>query len=135
MSKGIGGSCRKVLEDEKIVIYEYSSYNLNEQKHRNDKHIFDGIITIQITSLIEIEIHQKFNKFHNNKNKLVRKRVCNDIPLEMLLSNGAITIKNCSNCWQITNEGYDFIAAHFCYGILRKYQEDGGLPEKLAYDV
>ncbi|WP_051238854.1 hypothetical protein [Clostridium butyricum] len=128
MSKGIGGACRKVLEDEKIVLYEYSSYNLNEKKYRNDEHIFDGIIKIQRTSLIEVKVHWKLNQ-------LVTKCICQDIPIEILLSNGDITIKNCSNCWQISDEGYDFIALHFCYYILRKYQSDGQLPELLSYDI
>lgn len=135
MSKGIGGRCRKALEDGNIVIYEYSSYNLNELKYRNDKHIYDGIITIEKASLIEPEIHQKLKKCPNGKKKLIKKRICIDIPLELLLSNEKIKIENCSNCWQTSNEGYDFIALHFCYDILRTYQRDAELPEILSYDV
>lgn len=135
LSKGIGGCCRKVLEDDNIIIYEYSSYNLNISKYRNNKNIFDGIITIEKASLIEHEIHQKLKKFYNGKKKLIIKRVCSHIPLDFLLSNGKITIKNTGNCWQLSNEGYDFIALHFCYDILRRYQKEGRLPRILSYDV
>lgn len=135
LSKGIGGSCRKVLEDENIIVYEYSSYNLNEAKYRNDEHIYDGIIKIERVSLIEPEIHKKLKKCSNGEKKLITKRINVDIPLALILSHKKIKIKNCSNCWQKTNEGYDFIAVHFCYDILRRYQKDGGLPERLSYDV
>lgn len=136
LSKGIGGGCRKVLEDDNIIIYEYFSYNLNIPKYRNDKKIFDGIITIEKASFIEPEIHRKLKKFRNGKKKLIIKRVCSDdIPLESLLSNGKITIENTRNCWMLSNEGYDFIALHFCYDILKRYQKDGEVPEKLSYDV
>ena len=35
MSRGIGGNCRIVEEDEHTVIYEYGGYNLNEPEYRN----------------------------------------------------------------------------------------------------
>ncbi|WP_160680284.1 hypothetical protein [Clostridium sp. C8-1-8] len=47
MSKGIGGACRKVLEDKKRVIYEYSAYNLNYINLENVNNIFDGVIIVQ----------------------------------------------------------------------------------------
>ena len=65
MSKGIGGCCRKVLEDDNIIIYEYSSYNLNIPQYRNEQKIFDGIITIEKADLIEHEIYEKLKKIHN----------------------------------------------------------------------
>ena len=135
MSKGIGGCCRKVLEDDNIIIYEYSSYNLNIPQYRNEQKIFDGIITIEKADLIEPEIHEKLKKIHNGKKKLITKQVCRDIPLEDLLAKGKIIIKNSNNCWQKLSGRYDLIAIHFCYNILKRYQQDGKLPESLSYDV
>ena len=43
MSRGIGGNCRIVEEDEHTVIYEYGGYNLNKSEYRNPDYIFDGI--------------------------------------------------------------------------------------------
>ena len=48
MSMGIGAYANLIALDEKLVIYEYGSYNLNETKYRNANHICDGIITIQL---------------------------------------------------------------------------------------
>ena len=45
MSLGYGGTCKKELEDENMVIYSYSSYNLNEEQFRNPGRIYDGTIT------------------------------------------------------------------------------------------
>ena len=134
LSKGIGGCGRKVLEDEKIVIYEYSSYNLDNPQYRNDKQVYDGIITIEKASLIEPEIHQRIKKI-NGKKKLIIKRIGVDIPLKVLLSSGEIKIENCSNCWLKSNEGYDFIALNICSRIFREYQQDGELPEIVSYNV
>lgn len=47
MSIGIGVYAKLALKDEKTVIYEYGSYNLNDALFRNKAQICDGIITIQ----------------------------------------------------------------------------------------
>lgn len=59
MSRGIGAHANLVLQDDKAVIYEYGGYNLNEEKYRNEAHIYDGTITIQRSCFLEAEIHEK----------------------------------------------------------------------------
>lgn len=134
LSRGIGGCGRKILEDDTIVLYEYSSYNLNDDRYRNENNIFDGVITIEKACLVEPEIHEKIKKV-NGKKKLIIKRVRADVPYETLFSNGKIKIENSNNCWLTTNEGYDIIAVHLCFRIFSSYQEDGELPEKIGYNV
>ena len=131
MSKGIGGIGRKVLENDKIAVYEYSSYNLNDSQYRSDKQVFDGMITIEKNGLIESGMHRQIKGFFNSKNKLIIK----DISLESLLSNGKIKIENCKNCWKKSKEGYDFIALYICNDIFKIYQRDGELPEISTYNV
>lgn len=50
MSRGIGAYANRVLQDDETVIYEYSGYNLNDEKYRNETRICDGIITIKKSS-------------------------------------------------------------------------------------
>lgn len=59
MSRGFGGSARMVMQDDSSVIYEYAPYNLNEEQYRNADHIYDGVITISKSALVEPEIHEK----------------------------------------------------------------------------
>lgn len=135
MSKGIGGACRKVLEDEDTVVYEYSVYNLNEPKLKDVSNIFDGAIIIQKSRLVEPEIHEKFRKSQSGGKKLLIKRIPVNVDFSKLFSENMITIENCSNCWQKTIEGYDIIGLKLCFKIFNEYQKIGYLPESLGYDV
>lgn len=135
MSLGFGGACRKVTEDDKIVIYEYSVYNLNETDCRDTIGIFDGTIAIDKKSLVEPEIHEKIKKMPSGRKKLITKRIRVEVPIQELFSHGRIRIKNCSHCWQISIEGYGIIALHFIFYIFLRYQEQGELPESLSYNV
>ncbi len=130
MSKGIGGACRKILEDEETVIYEYSAYNLNDPKLKDYNDIFDGSIIIQKSGLVEPGIHEKLKKFPNG-----RKRITVEVDFSNLFSEKMITIENSSNCWQKTIEGYDIIGLSLCFKIFNEYQKIGYLPERLGYDV
>lgn len=57
MSRGIGGNCRVVEEDEHTVIYEYGGYNLNKPEYRNPDRICDGLIVINKRDLFESDTH------------------------------------------------------------------------------
>lgn len=130
MSKGIGGACRKILEDEETVIYEYSAYNLNDPKLKDFNDVFDGSIIIQKSGLVEPEIHEKLKKFPS-----VRKRITVDVDFGNLFSEKMIIIENCNICWQKTIEGYDIIGLNLCFKIFNEYQKIGYLPEHLGYNI
>lgn len=74
MSLGYGGWCYIVAQDERTVIYQYGSYNLNDSTYNNTQRICDGIITIDKESLVETEIHKKLKLFPNGKKKLIVKK-------------------------------------------------------------
>ena len=79
MSRGIGGSCRIVEEDEHTVIYEYGGYNLNKSEYRNPDRICDGLITVDKNVLVEPEIHTKIKRTQGGKKKQThpaRNRLC-----------------------------------------------------------
>lgn len=46
MSRGFGAHADLVAQDNETVIYQYGGYNLNEPEFRNEKHLYDGLITI-----------------------------------------------------------------------------------------
>lgn len=62
MSIGVGAHVNLVLQDEKIVIYEYGGYNLNEAKFRNEAHLYDGTITVHRECFPEPEIHETIKR-------------------------------------------------------------------------
>lgn len=67
MSIGVGAHADLVLHDEKIVIYEYGGYNLNEPEFRNEENLCDGIITIQRDCFLEPEIHKKLKRMPSGR--------------------------------------------------------------------
>ena len=99
MSRGIGAYANLILQDDNTVIYEYGGYNLNEEKYRNEAHIYDGTITIQRSCFLKPEIHEKIKKMPNGKKKPVDKRVTVEVDYPRYIEDGLIVIENCSNCW------------------------------------
>ena len=130
MSMGYGGFCRKVAEDENMVIYEYAVYNLNMPEHKDARDIFDGRIIIEKSGLVEPEIHEKMKRMPSGRRKLVVKRIIREIPCEELFAAGKIRIEDCSHCWKQMELGCDFIAFRLVMKIFRYYQENDKLPEE-----
>lgn len=135
MSLGYGGFCRKEMEDETHVIYAYSSFNWNDEQHKNDERICDGIITITKSALVEPDIHSKIKRKPNGKKVVVTKCVPNDIDIPTLVANNDIIIENCSNTWQKSSDGIDTIAVHLLRKLFSHYQIEGKLPETESYLV
>lgn len=137
MSRGIGAYANLILQDDNTVIYGYGGYNLNEEKYRNEAHIYDGTITIQRSCFLKPEIHEKIKKMPNGKKKPVDKRVTVEVDYPRYIEDGLIVIENCSNCWKTTNdEKYiDIMALHILYYLFLRYQEQGKMPEYISYNV
>lgn len=135
MSMGIGGWCKVADQDERAIIYQYGSYNLNEPQYRNEKQIQDGIFLIQKDSLVGPEIRRKQKKFPHGKKKEIIKRLVVPVPCEDLYKEGKIQIQNCSHCWKTSIGDKDYIAWHLIDKIFSLYQETGQLPKEVNYDV
>lgn len=131
MSMGYGGSARIVLQDESTVVYEYLAYNLNDHKYKNIDRVYDGLITINKSAMVEPEIHVKNKKMSNGRKKILVKRIRHDVDYTSLFNTGKIRVENSSYCWyyvdQMNNIG--MIATKIIFRIFQKYQDEGGLPE------
>lgn len=134
MSIGIGAWARKVLEDDKTVIYEYGGYNLNEPEFRNEEHILDGVITISKECFAEPEIHEKLKRLPSGRKKKIIKRIPVHVEYDKMITGGLIVIENCSNCWYKSKNEYhvDVMACSLISKILMQYQENGEIPDAVA---
>ena len=129
MSIGYCGICKKFIEDNEFVIYEYCSYNLNEKTFKNEEKNFDGFITIRKNSLVEPILREKIKKSPSGRKKFI-KRILSDFSVDELLNSCDIEVENCSNSWKFLSNGIDFIAYKLCRKIFSNYQLEGILPEK-----
>lgn len=137
MSIGIGAHANLVLQDNKMVIYEYGSYNLNEEECRNEAHINDGTLTIQRSCFLEPEIHEKLKKMPSGKKKLITKRIPVNVNYLKYIEDGLIVVDNCSNCWNTTDDEkhIDIMALHILFNLFLRYQEQGTIPEYISYHM
>ena len=134
MSMGMGGSCRKVFENDTEVIYEYLSYNLNEPECRNEKRIADGFIAIEKSGLPEVSIRKKFKRLPNGKKIVGNKKILREFNTGKLISEEKIHIENSDNTWKKV-DGYDIIAIQLSGKLIYRYQLDGNFPETVSYDI
>ena len=115
MSRGFGAHADLVAQDNETVIYQYGGYNLNEPEFRNEKHLYDGLITISRSCFAEPEIHEKLKKMPSGRKKLITKRIPVKVDYPQMISDGRIIIENCSNCWHRTPDGIDVMACHILF--------------------
>lgn len=135
MSIGIGGSARIVMQDDHSVMYEYACYNLNKEQYRNPDRIYDGVITINKSALVEPEIHEKVKKWPSGRKQLITKRIHREVDYETRINAGLIVIENSCFCWHILDGGAGKIAMHLLFRIFGHYQTNGKLPETVGYHV
>ena len=137
MSKGIGTNANLIFQDDTTIIYEYGNYNLNEEDLKDNNHIYDGTITIQRSCFLETKIHSKLKKKRNGKKKLITKKIIVNVDYPKMLKNGSIVVKNCSQCYNTTNDekNVDIMVCHILYYLFLKYQEQGKIPRNISYNV
>ena len=131
MSIGYGGKARIVLQDEKTVVYEYSPYNLNEPVYMNKERIYDGLITIKKSALMEPEIHEKMKKMPKVQKVSIVKRIRRKVDYDSIISRNEVCIENSSYCWRFVGieKNIGMIAMRIVFRIFDEYQEKGILPE------
>lgn len=135
MSLGFGAFMKKVLEDDDYVLYEYSSYNLNDVKYRNENRKMDGLIIIKKTCFVEPKINKKIKRMPNKRKKLIEKRVPIFVDCSSLINKGDIKVENCGNTWKINTEGIDEMALRLLFYLFLEYQKNSKIPESLSYNV
>ena len=133
MSMGYGASCRKVAEDEKTLMYEYSIYNWSEMGYADSTDLYDGMILIEKSAFVEPEIHTKRKRQTSGKKAVVSKVVINyDIPCEALIKKKSIIVENCSHAWSFSEDGFDHMAIRLVYNLFIEYQKMGVTPERIS---
>ena len=135
MSRGFGGIARMIMQDEDTIIYEYATYNLNDENYRNPQSIFDGEITLDKHSLVEPEIHEKLKKQPSGRKKMITKRIPRSVDYESLINSKAIQVINSKFCWEIFKNGFGMIAMFLIYKIYDDYQSLGKVPEIVEINV
>ena len=135
MSRGFGGEARLIMQDMDTAIYEYYAYNLNEEGYENRKQIFDGLITIAKSSLVEANICEKLKKQPNGKKKVVVRRIKQEVDYSARISTKQISVGNSKFCWNILDNGIGQIAMRIIFMIFDSYQNDGTLPERVRCHV
>ena len=133
MSVGECGAARIVLEDYETVIYEYFADSLNYPEYRNKDFIYDGLITVSKSALVEVEIHRKVKRMPSGRKKLVEKRVSAEVNWNELCQNGLIQVKNSRYCHRISDNGFGIIAFRLVVKIFDIYQETGALPQAVNF--
>ena len=133
MSIGEGGAARLVLQDDETVIYEYVADNLNHPEYRNKAFVYDGIITISKSALVEPEIHRKIKRMPSGRKKLIEKRIFVDVNWSELQHSDLIEVQNSRFCWQYFDNGWGIAATRIIWRIFDKYQGTGTLPETISW--
>jgi len=115
LSRGIGANAYIAYQDNEIITYAYGGYNLNKVELRNKEQIKDGLIIIK---------RECFDKWTVGETY----RMCVE---------GLIKVKNCSNCWWITNDDLkiDMMTLYVLYKIFITYETENSIPQKVSYDV
>lgn len=86
MSMGYGGSCRKFVEDDEFIIYEYFCYDWSRPRFSNREKFFDGFITIRKAALIEPELREKLRRRPSGRRVKFIKKFLVDVAVEKLLA-------------------------------------------------
>ncbi len=112
MSLGYLGYAKLFIEDEEVVIYEYSGENWNSKESKSgDALVCDGEVIIKKCSLEEPEIHQKIKRSKNRRKKLETKRIIHFVDIQEKIINGDIIItKKCKNEFSRFNSEECYIA-------------------------
>ena len=129
MSRGHVGFCQKISEDDDFVLYEYFSYNLNFEDHEE---IFDGLILIKKSALLEPERREKFRRMPSGKRRKFTKIILREVPLHELIDSGDVQIENCSHAWKFLTNGVDLIAYRMCKKFLNTINSKELCPTKAA---
>lgn len=135
MSIGIGAIANIIVKDDKTVMYEYGSYDLNNEMYRNENRICDGILTINVCCFKEPEIHKKIKKMPSGRKRLITKRIPISVDYSKMIEDRLIDIVNCSNCWKVNNSNIDVMVLRILPKLFELYQVEGTIPEHISYYI
>lgn len=134
MSLGYSARARKVIEDKKIILYEYNCYNIGKFDWQDALETFDGSILIEKDAFPNLVADGEIKEISNDrKNTIDIQKTEEKIDFQKLFHNEKIKIKNCSHTWK-AYDGYDFMALKLLWKIFNEYQNNGIIPEYVSWD-
>lgn len=134
MSIGYCAYSRKILEDEKTIIYEYTCCNIGVGDWEKAKKTYDGCIVVEKDAFVEPTVHEKIKKMSSGRKKLVTKRIHNAVDYSKLIKEGKIKIENCSGAWKMI-DGIDCMAWKLVRKMFDEYQDTGIISDKCLFAV
>jgi len=132
MSMGYGAYAHLIDEDETMVMYSYSCYDVCDPEYPHFKEMEDGEIYVSRDAFVEPDIHRKLKRMPSGRKKVIEKRIPKDVDFKKLYSEGKIKIKNASGTWMINPDGADVMAFHLIFQLFSEYQTQGMIPLKLS---
>ena len=133
MSIGHCGYADLVLADDVLAIYTYCCFNLNSGDFERFRRMADGELYIDRDAFVEPEIHEKIIRRPSGRKVKSVKRILRWVPIEELIADGKIKVKNASGTWQTIESGTDIMAIRILRGIFKEYQETGTVPEHIGW--
>lgn len=133
MSLGYIGLCKKILEDEQVVIYSYAGENWNDggKSKTGDVHLQDGMITIYKDCLEQVDVHRHIKKTPSGRKKTIEKRIVTIPSLDDYIKSERIVIdQECKNAFRCGSMKVDYIAYRLLLHIFKRYQTGDELPDE-----
>ena len=113
-------------------MFQYSSFDYNDENSEIAQNTFDGIIIIYKDYFPKPAISRKKIKKPNEKKVWVEKRKYPELNYEDFIKSGKISVENSSYASHFSENRIDRIALDLIYKMNLKYQKSGQIPDELS---
>lgn len=132
MSMGLGGKLILISKDSDYLMFQYSSFDYNDENSEIAQNTFYGIIIVHKDYFPKPTISRKKIKKTNGKKVWVEKRKYPDINYEDFIKSGKISVENSSYANHLSVNGIDRIALDLIFKLENEYQKSGEIPNELS---
>lgn len=132
MSMGLGGKLILTAKDSDYLMFQYSSFDYNDENSEIAQNTFDGIIIVHKDYFPKPDISRKKIKKLNGKKVWVEKRKYPELNYEDFIKSGKISVENSSYANHLSENGIDRIALDLIFKLSLEYQKSGQIPDELS---
>ncbi len=132
MSAGWGYGAQLVQADDTLVIYKYYCFTQTSPDYEQHIKDFDGEIYIDRNVFVGADVREKIKRMPSGRKKVIRKLIKKDVPVEELISQGKIQVKNSSGTWKTSENGVDSLVMYTLCSIFEQYQGTNMIPENVG---
>lgn len=132
MSMGLGGKLILTAKDSDYLMFQYSSFDYNDENSEIAQNTFDGIIIVHKDYFPKPDISRKKIKKPNGKKVWVEKRKYPELNYEDFIKSGKISVENSSYANHLSENGIDRIALDLIFKLSLEYQKSGQIPDELS---